>query len=138
MEKRLKSCLWAVAEANQKRSLITFEPDLRTVRAIARVLGRKARSSETSELNTIGTAHSVDFISQGLSLLFSFLFSLCPMLLAVYGVRYPPADSIAGAGVQRRSSSCKCHRPTPKRSCFSGRVMGQHLGRSRILELSEP
>jgi hypothetical protein len=28
MEKRLKSCLWAVAEANQKRSLITFEPDL--------------------------------------------------------------------------------------------------------------
>jgi hypothetical protein len=29
MEKRLKSCLWAVAEANQKRSLITFEPDLR-------------------------------------------------------------------------------------------------------------
>jgi hypothetical protein len=51
------------------------------------ILLRKARSSETSELNTIGTAHSVDFISQNLSPLFSFLFSLCPILLAVYGVR---------------------------------------------------
>jgi hypothetical protein len=37
MEKRLKLCLWAVAEANQKRSLITFEPDLRTVFGVAKV-----------------------------------------------------------------------------------------------------
>jgi hypothetical protein len=101
----------------------------RRLEAIAKIpnssLGHKARSSETSEPNSIGTAQFADFISQGLRLLFGFLFSLSPMLLAVYSVRWPLA------GAQSRSSSCKCFRPTPKEPCFSSRVMGQHLGRSR-------